>query len=387
MANSNKTIRVLRIIARTNIGGPAIQVTNLMECLPKTEFEQLLIAGFCQENEMEYLQEREIRFPMRRIKSLGRKVNPFSDLITLYQIRKIIKEFKPDIIHTHTFKAGLLGRSAAWTVSRKIKLVHTFHGHLLHSYFGKFGTKIVIALERALAKITFCLISVGTRVKDDLLANNIGTCQQYKVINPGFIINQSESLPRSSLGLHDEDFICGWFGRITQVKRADRVLEIAKFAKFSTEKRVKFLIVGDGEDRRELETHSQQLSLPVVFLGWQTNVPSLMRACDLIICTSDNEGTPIALIEAQMLGRPVISTKVGSVEETLIPGKTGFTLDFDANEFWQIIQYFTTQKDVYETFSRNSSEFALKHFSLEKFITNHAKLYTAILAIKPVSSP
>lgn len=387
MIGSQGKIRVLRIIARMNVGGPAIQVTNLMESLSASEFEQLLISGYCGENEKEYLKEDEVKFPFQRIRHLGRAVNPLSDLLALYEIRSVIKEFKPDIIHTHTFKAGLIGRLAAKTLLQRILLVHTFHGHLLHGYFGRFTTSIVIMIERALAKLTNSLISVGTKVKDDLLNHKIGIAEQYKVINPGFKIDNTTLFSRSKLGFHDNDFICGWFGRITKIKRADRVLEISNFARLSEEKRVKFLIVGDGENRRELETQSQQLQLPVIFQGWQSDIPSIMKVCDLVICTSDNEGTPISLIEAQMLGRPVISTNVGSVKEVLIPGETGYVLDYDPKEFWQKIEFLMTEKQTYEKFSRESSKFALDSFSLEKFISQHTQLYKWILAVKPISSP
>lgn len=378
-------VRVLRIIARMNIGGPAIQVTNLMQSLPASEFEQLLISGYCRENEKEYLKEDEVKFRFQRIRHLGRAINPVSDLFAIYEIRRVIKEFKPDIIHTHTFKAGLVGRLAAKTLLRRILLVHTFHGHLLHGYFGRIGTRIVVVIERLLANNTACLISVGTKVKDDLLASNIGIAEQYKVINPGFKIGMPKFLARSNLGFHEDDFICGWFGRLTKIKRADRVLEISKFARFSTSRRVKFVIVGDGENRKELETQSQQLQLPIVFQGWQSDVPSIMKVCDLVVCTSENEGTPISLIEAQMLGIPVVSTNVGSVQEVLMTGETGFVLDYDPKEFWQKIEFLMKERETYKRFSRKSSEFALNSFSLDRFITQHAQLYKNILVVKPFS--
>lgn len=380
-------IRVLRIIARMNVGGPAIQVTNLMESLSASEFEQLLISGYCEENEKEYLSEHEVKFPFKRIKHLGRAVNPLSDLFALFQIRRVIKEFKPDIIHTHTFKAGLLGRLAARTLFRRILLVHTFHGHLLHGYFGKFGTSVVIVIERILAKLTTRLISVGTKVKDELLTHKVGVAEQYKVINPGFKVGKPGILARRDLGFHDNDFICGWFGRITEIKRADRVLEISNFAQFTSERQVKFLIVGDGENRRKLEIQSQQSHLPVTFLGWRSDIPTLMNLCDLVICTSENEGTPISLIEAQMLGRPVISTNVGSVQEVLIPGETGFVLDYDPEKFWQKIEFLMLESEVYEQFSIASSKFALERFSLEKFLAQHIQLYKSILPVKPILRP
>ena len=387
MSEAKRKIRVLRVIARMNIGGPAIQVTNLMKSLPDSRFEQLLITGFCEENEKDYLETNNIEIRVKKIKFLGRAISPLSDLLAILQMRRVIKDFEPDIVHTHTFKAGFIGRIAACSLSRKVYLVHTFHGHLLHGYYGEFGTKIISTLERFLAYRTTRLISVGTRVKNELLEHGIGNPHKFKVINPGFKIKQLESISRSSLDYDENDFICGWFGRITKIKRADRVLDIAALAKISKHKNVKFLVVGDGEDRKELEAKTLELKLPIIFLGWQIDVTALMTMCNIVFCTSENEGTPISLIEAQMLGRPVISTKVGSVEEVVIPGKTGFTLDYEPHQYWEKILYLMNNPIDYEVFSKEASNFAVHHFSLENFIGQHISLYDEILRINPILRP
>jgi glycosyltransferase involved in cell wall biosynthesis len=387
MNEASRKIRVLRIIARMNIGGPAIQVTNLMQSIPDSRFQQLLVSGLCETNEQDYLDAFNIEINVKKIKHLGRAINPLLDLIAFFKLRRIIKHFAPDIIHTHTFKAGLIGRLAACIQSRRIFLVHTFHGHLLHGYYGKFGTRIIIALERILAYKTTRLVSVGTTVKSDLLERGIGDPEQFKVINPGFKIKQPESISRSWLGYDENDFICGWFGRITKIKRVDRVLEIAALANFSNRKNVKFLVVGDGEDREELEAKALELKLPIIFLGWQSDVPALMTMCNIVFCTSENEGTPISLIEAQMLGRPVISTKVGSVEEVMISGKTGFALDYEPQKYWEKILYLIDNPTDYEIFSKESAIFAINHFSLANFIEKHVSLYDEILRINPILRP
>ena len=387
MREKSTKIRVLRIIARMNIGGPAIQVTNLMQSLPDTRFEQLLVSGFCEEHERDYLETHQFKFHYRKIKKLGRAVRPFSDLKAFHEIRSIIKDFEPHIIHTHTFKAGLIGRIAARSLSRRVLLVHTFHGHLLHGYFGRFGTRTVIVLERWLARRTTRLISVGAKVQEQLLEHGIGVPQQFEIINPGFNIAKPGLISRDKFGFAEDDFICGWFGRITKIKRADRVIEIAAQAKFSNYNKVKFLIVGDGETRHELEALVLELNLPVVFLGWQTDVSTIMSMCDLVFCTSENEGTPISLIEAQMLSRPVISTNVGSVQEVILSGKTGFTLEFNPQEYWEKIRYLFDNPIEYQRFSHESSIFALNYFSLEKFIRKHVSLYDEILRINPILRP
>ena len=387
MSESNCRIRVLRIIARMNIGGPAIQITNLMQSMPTHQFEQLLVTGFCGANEKDYLDTHGIRTNLKRVKWLGRSFNPISDFFAFVEIRKLIKDFNPDIIHTHTFKAGFIGRLAAISIFHRPVLVHTFHGHLLHGYFGQFGTRLVISLERYFATKTTRLISVGSRVRDELLACGIGILEKYEVIYPGFKINPPQELSRDLFGLAKHDFVCGWFGRITKVKRADRVLEISTLAKSFAELPIKFLIVGDGENRRELENRAIEQNLPITFIGWQSEVVPIMNICDLIICTSDNEGTPISLIEAQLLGKPVLSTDVGSVGEIIIQDKTGFVIDYVAQEFFKKIQLLFLNPQEIEYMSQQASNFAFNHFSLERFIAQHTQLYRDLVGIKPPSSP
>lgn len=381
MSEVRSKIRVLRIIARMNIGGPAIQVTNLMQSLPESRFEQLLAYGYCDSKEQDYLEVHKIKLNSKKIKSFGRSINPLSDFVALFEIMRLIKAFQPDIVHTHTFKAGLIGRIAVRILPHKVMTVHTFHGHLLRGYFGNFGTRVLIIIERYLAKKTDRLVSVGAKVKAELLACNIGVPEQYEVIGPGFNIVQPPARSRVNYGLNESDFVCGWFGRLTRIKRADRVLEISQIAKVSRQNQVKFILVGDGNERKELQAKAIALNLPVIFLGWQSDTHSLMKMCDLIICTSDNEGTPISLIEAQMLGRPVISTKVGSVEEVLIQGKTGFALDFEAHEFWSKITFLRDNTEVYMDFSSQSHKFAGTQFSLEKFLIKYISLYDDVLSV------
>lgn len=382
-----RKIRILRIIARMNIGGPAIQVTNLMLSLPDSRFEQLLVSGSCGSNEKDYLETKNVQINVRRIEWLGRALNPISDFFALFEIMRVIKNFQPDIIHTHTFKAGLIGRIAAVAQPRRILLVHTFHGHLLHGYFGSLGTRIVIMLERWLALRTTRLISVGTKVKNELLEQGIGVPTQYKVIKPGFNIVIPKLISRMSYNFAEEDFICGWFGRITKIKRVDRVIEIATIAKSSGYKNVKFLIVGDGEERKKFEAQAVESELPIIFLGWRSDIPDLMKLCNIVFCTSENEGTPISLIEAQMLGRPVVATNVGSVHEVLISGKTGFVLDYQPQNFWEKMRFLIDNTSDYEEFAQNSSIFALDNFSLEKFVKLHIALYDEILSINPILRP
>ena len=188
--DSDKRIKVLRLIARMNIGGPAVQVTGLMQQLDSKIFNQILVTGYVAENEADYLLENKIDIPVIRIDGLGRSINFLADIKAFFQLAKLIRKFRPDIIHTHTAKAGVLGRTAWIFLGYKPKLVHTFHGHLLHGYFGKFKTSLVVIIERALGLITNQFFAVGSKVADDLIKVGIGSLNKFKVMPPGLTLNK-----------------------------------------------------------------------------------------------------------------------------------------------------------------------------------------------------
>lgn len=381
MGENKVPVRVLRIIARINVGGPAIQVVNLMNLLPQEKFQQLLVTGYCGKDELDYLDAKQIQVPLKRINFLGRSINPFSDLIALFSIRRQILRFNPHIIHTHTFKAGLLGRLAAKLTRMEVCTVHTFHGHLLYGYYGRLGTSIVIFLEKFLALNTTKLIAVGKTVRDDLLAQGIGNLDKFEVVNPGFSVGNFASVSRHDFGFQENDFICGWFGRITDIKRVDRILELASLTSQMKNVNIKFLVVGDGKNREILEKRAENLDLPITFLGWRTNIYPLMNLCNIVLCTSDNEGTPISLIEAQILGKPVISTNVGSISEIMLPYESGFALDYNAELFVQKIIELQSNSERYDEFSKSARTFTSENFQPKAFTARHMKIYEEILGI------
>lgn len=368
-------IKILRVIARMNIGGPAVQITTLMQNLPVEEFNQLLVYGKCNPNELDYLESKEIELQSIKLRNLGRSISVIQDLLSLVAIWRAIKRFKPDILHTHTFKAGLLGRLAALALYKRPVVIHTYHGHLLHGYFGTIKTRLLVHLERFLASVSDVLIAVGENVKQDLLANRIGTPHKYRVIRPGFSLKKTRKIDRFELGIEESDFVCAWVGRLTDIKKPQRILELAKELKAREIKQIKFLVIGDGELREELERDALSKSLPIVFLGWRVDSVDYVDMCDILILTSENEGTPISIIEAQMLGKPVISTDVGSVNEVMIPEETGYLMDYDARAFCEKILYLKDNPLSYVKFQSTAKEFAHTEFSTERFISNYKSLY------------
>lgn len=380
VVHQKSRLRILRIIARMNVGGPAIQITGLMKNLDNREFEQLLVTGYCDENEIDYLQEHEIVLPTKKIKGLGQRISLVEDFRAFLEVRKTIKSFEPDIVHTHTAKAGVLGRLATLTIRKKIKRVHTFHGHLLHGYFGKATTKLVILTERFLAFFTHALIAVGEQVKFDLIQAGVGKARKFHVIGPGLQIGELPERKKAAsiLGISPHDFTVSWIGRAVDIKAPHRILEIARQCK-DREMNVRFLFVGDGPLRKQLEIDSQRDQLRVTFVGWQNDIEVVLGASNLVILTSLNEGTPVALIQAQMAGIPVLATKAGSTSEVLLDDVSGYALPYSKELFAARIHEFFINPQKCKDFGEKGRVFAMSKFSTQKLVDSHAELYTKLV--------
>lgn len=371
-----KKIRVLRIIARMNLGGPAIQITGLMRGLSPLQFEQRLITGSCDVDEVDYLDMNAIEINYSKIEGLGRSVNILSDLKALIRIVQEIRSYSPDIIHTHTAKAGLLGRIAAILSFKRQIRVHTFHGHLLSGYFGGFKTKLLISIEKLLARITNQLITVGINVRDELLAVKIGKLQNYTVIGPGLEI---KGLPdrKSFSRLFNtpiDKFIVTWIGRVVPVKAPHRILEIATEC-HQRNLDVHFVVVGDGPLLSGIQTQATDLNLPITFLGWQMIIENILSFSDLVMLTSVNEGTPVALIQAQLASIPVLTSNVGSAAEVLVDGYSGYCLEYSAKSFADKIEFLANNPKVKIELGSAGEKNAKSKFSLDKLVSQHAHLY------------
>jgi len=364
-----------------NIGGPAIQITGLMQNLSPSDFEQILLTGHCEKNELDYLEEREIKLPKIQLNGFGRSINFFADLKACFEIRKVIKTYSPDIIHTHTTKAGLLGRLAAISSFQDQIRVHTYHGHLLHGYFGIVKTNLLIWIESFLARYTDALIAVGEKVRDDLIAAGIGESQQYRVIAPGLKVGEliSRDLALQTFDLPKYKFIVSWIGRVVAVKSPNRVIQLAIECR-SRGSNVHFVVVGDGPLLGELKNRAELLSLPISFLGWQSEIEVALSFSDLVILTSENEGTPVALIQAQLAGIPVLSTDVGSVSEVLIDEKSGFCLSYSTRDFADRIDILSKNNEMKNSFGVIGKKNAIEKFSLSRLVTDHEALYRDLIS-------
>lgn len=317
-------IKILRIIARLNIGGPAINTVILTEGLDKTKFDSLLVCGNVSEKEGDmayYALQKNVK-PIF-IPELKRQLCFLNDLSALRKIYKIIKSEQPDIIHTHTAKAGSLGRLAGISYNllhllkkKQIKFIHTFHGHIFDGYFNKVQSKVFILIERFLALFSSKIITVSDSVKNELLALRICGKDKIEVIPLGLELDKFLEIPI-------EDNIVsniGIVGRLVPIKNHRLFLEAA--AKVITDNpgiQIKFKIIGDGELREDLEAYAQKLNINsrVDFLGWQKDLVNIYKDLDVVALTSLNEGTPVSLIEAMASGKAVVATNVGGVKDLL----------------------------------------------------------------------
>lgn len=361
-------MRVLHVIARLNVGGTARYITQLANELPKHGIETIIATGFVQGAEVE--DESAQSIDIIRIPSMGRSINPIKDHFARKQLEKIITDVKPDIIHTHTFKAGYVTRMK----KQSIPVVHTFHGHLLDDpEFSGFKSKIIIEVERMLAKKSRKLVTVGRRVSKELLDQHIGTKEQYVNIPPGVVA--LDITPREeaikNLGLTDKGRpIVGWIARVTGVKNPMLALEVAD-AMPDTH----FVIAGGGDLLDQVKSAAPS---NVSVIGW-ADASDLIGASDIILSTSENEGMPVALIEAQLGGKPVVATDVGSVSEVLLNHETGIVTNKNAGSIAAAIESLLLDKQKRTEMGNLATARAHALFSVDRMINAHVDLYKSIV--------
>ena len=373
-------IRVLRIIARMNVGGPAVQVSGLMRGFDAQVFDQELVTGYCAADEADYLEKVATDVNAIRIDGLGRSIKPRADLTALFAIVKEIRRFKPDVIHTHTAKAGVVGRLASILSGHRSVRVHTFHGHLLNGYFGAGKTRLVNLIEKFLALFTDQLLAVGVKVKDDLLAAGIGKQSRFGVMPPGLQLAEvpSRISARKELDLNNDAIYCAFIGRITQIKRPDRFLDVVADIK-ARRIDLHFIVAGAGELLQYCQDRAEVENLPVTFLGWREDIEVVLAAADFVLLTSDNEGTPLSLIQAGMVGIPVVATDVGSTNEIVVNGQTGLLTDLSIKELSDAVAKLATDRALRTKMGTAGKEYTLARYGVARLVKDHQDLYLRLL--------
>jgi glycosyltransferase involved in cell wall biosynthesis len=379
MATAQK-IKVLHLVTRMNVGGVAVLLDNLMSNINKDEFEVLLATGLCESPEGEYLENRNIGYRIERLPNFHKSINFADDFKSLIAIARLIRKFNPDVVHTHTSKAGLFGRLIAFFMAPSAKRIHTFHGHLLVGYFSPIKLAVVKAFEKSLGLLTHRFIAMGTQVRDDLAAVGIGKSSKFAVLFPGLAKPNfpDRDQARNNLKLDDKKIYCTFIGRLTQIKRPDRVLEVAELvAKQKSD--VEFLVVGDGDLASDMKSKSEKSNLPITFLGWRQDIPAILKASDIALLTSDNEAVALTLIEATQAGIPVVTTSAGSVRDVAINGENGFVTGFNSQELANAVLKLAENPTLREEFGSSGKKRSDALFSIERMVTDHENLYKELL--------
>lgn len=326
-----RPIRIMRIIARLNVGGPAIHVTLLADRLRPPEFETTLICGHidAHEGDMAYLAEARGIKPVY-VPELGRKLSLLRDVVTLVKLWRLMRRMRPDIVHTHTAKAGFVGRIAAWLARVPVR-VHTFHGHVFHGYFGRRKTQLFLWLERLTARLSDRLITISPGLIDELSATyHVAPTEKFVNVPLGLELQPFADTPRHQGTFRDQFAIprdaplIGSVGRIVPIKNHALFLDMACHVK-QQRPDAHFVIVGDGELRGAVEAQTETLGLrdTVTFTGFMQDLKPVYSDMDVLVISSDNEGTPVSIIEALAAGVPVVSTAVGGVPDLLQQGAHG----------------------------------------------------------------
>ena len=354
--------RVLHVIARMNVGGTARYVGDLVEKIPDSK----LATGSVQGSEIE--DDCLQKLTVLRVPHMGRKISPINDFRSWIEVKKIIKEVQPTIVHTHTFKAGLIGR----LIRGQHKRVHTFHGHLFDDQsFSLIERKIIIVAEKFLAKRTDLLISVGKKVGIEIRAQRIGVNQSWLSIAPGVkaLPAAEKQHARGILGLRDTGVLVGWMARMTAVKNPSALLKIAKqLPDFN------FVMAGGGD---LLEKIKSQAPPNVSVIGW-ADASTFWSAVDCAISTSDNEGMPIALIEAQLAGLPVVATDAGSNSEVIENNKTGIISTKNIIDLSLALKSIFADPTRFSAMGAAAKQRGITEFGLDQMLEKHRRAYDSL---------
>jgi glycosyltransferase involved in cell wall biosynthesis len=373
----NKT-SVMHVVTRLNIGGVAVHVLQLAADLDPASYYSQVVSGLAEPNEtdMMYLAD-ELGVKPIFISSLRRSISLMDDCKAVTALYKTMRNMRPDVVITHTSKAGTLGRIAA-VLARVPIIIHTYHGNIFNGYYGKAKTQVFICVERILALFSNFLIALSQQQKRELEKHHIAPSDKIAIVPLGFDFSSVIPAPDTPATLREEFHIptevpvIGIIGRLATIKNHKLFLKIAHLV-VEQNSDVHFLIVGDGELREELEQAVDHFRIH--FAGFRTDLPMVYTSLDAVMLTSINEGTPVALIEAMACGKVVFSTKVGGVEDFVTHGINGFYFDpADVDGYAKQILHWLANPGEYEEISENARKTALKEFSISTLLANMESL-------------
>ncbi len=387
----DRPVRVLRVIARMNVGGPAHHVSILAGRLDRLGYETLLISGRVGAGEgsaQDLARRRGAR--LKVVEHLAPEIRPIADLRALLRLVRVVRSFRPDVVHTHTAKAGFLGRLAASLAVRpRPKVVHTYHGHVLEGYFGRTKTELYRTLERAAARVSDVLVGVSRATVDDLVRLGVAPATRFRVVPLGLELDaflELDPVPDPSAPLRREcgaqpgDVVAVFVGRLAPIKRVDIALEAVAAARAAGAP-LRLVVVGDGELRPQLEAQAERLGLgPFVhFAGFREDMAQVVAAADLALLTSDNEGTPVAVIEAAAGARSAVATEVGGVATVLPDGAGRRCPRRDAKAIAAALIELAGDAELRLSFGRTARAHAAERFGADRLVADIDALYRSLL--------
>ena len=392
---ADEPIRILRVIARLNMGGPAIHVASLAAGLQTRGYQTTLVAGSLArgEDSMAFLAER-LGVSVVSVPEIQREIAVIPDARSILRLAELIRSIRPHILHTHTAKAGAIARAAAVlaTDARPPVVVHTFHGHVLKGYFGPGRTAFFRQVERTLARGSDALVAVSPEVRDDLIAFGVAPPEKFVVVRLGIPLDDrlddesSEVDFRAQYGIAPGTFVVGWVGRMTGVKDTGAVLDTVAALRARGVDAVACL-VGDGPDREPLEQHALELGIArsCFFVGYQTEVAGLYRLFDAFLLPSVNEGTPVSAIEALAAGTPVVANRVGGVPDVVRDGLDGYLVEpGDTEGAAECLAMLAADPELRRRLGESGRARVRERYSVDRLVDDVDRLYRALLGSKLV---
>ena len=392
--------KLVRIIARLNVGGATRQACTLHEKLLPYFDTHLIIGSLADgEQDMSYLLASERN--VFRLPQMSREISLWADAIAFWRILKFLRKERPDVVHTHTAKAGALGRLAAWLAGVPV-IVHTYHGNVFQGYFGPLRNRIYLAVERLLGQLSTQVIAISESQQQEIcMKYHVVPSRKICVIHNGFELDHfahgSREEARREFGLKNDDFVVVWVGRLVPVKDVQLLAQVIRRAA-EKQSNIHFLVVGDGEEKKELESLVRGCT-NVRLLGWRHDMEQIWSAADVALLTSRNEGTPTALIEAMAAGLPFVATHVGGVQDLAadplqeLPNGMGFRA---ANGFLNsrvpevlldCIEQIAKEPETAKKMASVGRAFALDRFSIQRLVEEMNLLYQTLLAKRRVVKP
>lgn len=398
--------RILRILNRLAVGGPVLNATYLTRYM-QPDFETLLVVGEREDHERsaDHITS-QLGIDYVTIPGMGRSISPASDYKAYTDLKKLIKDFKPDIVHTHAAKPGALGRLAARAAGVPVVL-HTFHGHVFHSYFGAAKSKIFIQIERFLARKSDAIIAISEQQRKELTEDfRIAPPAKFHLVPLGFDLdrfqsNQEEKRKqfRDEFGLDANTIAIGIIGRLVPVKNHGLFIRAVHDVSKRTGKKIRAFIIGDGDARPALEAQIQQLGAAFAtpntqhqtpnakplftFTSWRSDVDVINAGLDIICLTSFNEGTPVSLIEAQAANKPIVSTRVGGIADIVQEGQTALLSDVEEEKgFADHLLRLVEDDELRARMGQNSRGHVMERFSYQRLVRDMSQLYYQLLQTK-----